>query len=114
MAGTVVSQDDIMNEIWGERVVAQNSIQRCIAQIRKALNDSSKEQRYIKTHPKLGYSLDAQVTWHNENQVEIADEIDKTPETKLNQSHWVGNVRNRINTINNDVFCVEKRQFTAL
>jgi len=37
--GSVVSQDAIMTHVWQETIVSPNSLQRCIAQLRKALGN---------------------------------------------------------------------------
>ena len=60
--GDVVTQQDILNRVWEDVVVAPNALQRCIAQLRKVFNDDAKMQSVIKTHPKLGYSLVAHVS----------------------------------------------------
>jgi len=61
--GSVVSQDAIMTHVWQETIVSPNSLQRCIAQLRKALGDNGKNQSLIKTHAKQGYSLETSVKW---------------------------------------------------
>jgi len=61
--GSVVSQDAIMTHVWQETIVSPNSLQRCIAQLRKALGDNGKNQSLIKTHAKQGYSLETEVKW---------------------------------------------------
>ena len=60
--GDVVTQQDILNCVWKDVVVAPNALQRCIAQLRKVFNDDAKMQSVIKIHPKLGYSLVAHVS----------------------------------------------------
>ncbi|WP_065204308.1 winged helix-turn-helix domain-containing protein [Shewanella woodyi] len=60
---SVVSQDELLSHVWPNSVVAPNTLQRCIAQLRKALGDDGKVQRYIKTHAKQGYSLEVDVHW---------------------------------------------------
>ncbi|MEZ8107291.1 transcriptional regulator [Vibrio genomosp. F6] len=55
--GKVVSKQAILQEVWGDRIVSASSITQSIAQIRLALDDNGKEQRYIKTIPKQGYIL---------------------------------------------------------
>ncbi len=64
-AGSVVSHDELMEKVWTNSIVAPNTLQRSIAQIRKAFGDDSKQQSYIKTHAKQGYSLEAEVIWLN-------------------------------------------------
>lgn len=60
--GEVVSHQQILNRVWPDRVVEANALQRCIAQLRKAFNDDAKTQGVIVTHPKKGYSLEAEVS----------------------------------------------------
>ncbi len=64
--GQVVPHEVILNKVWPNSVVGANAIQRCIAQLRKAFNDDAKTQRVISTHPKIGYSLLADVNWQTE------------------------------------------------
>ena len=61
----VVSHDEIMDKVWPNAVVSPNTLQRNIAQLRKAFGDDSKQQAFIKTHAKQGYSLCANVRWQN-------------------------------------------------
>jgi DNA-binding winged helix-turn-helix (wHTH) protein/Tol biopolymer transport system component len=62
-AGEVVSHDELMDLVWEKSVVGPNTLQRAIAQLRKAFGDDSKQQAFIKTHAKQGYSLEANVRW---------------------------------------------------
>ncbi|NMR26826.1 hypothetical protein HH219_15040 [Pseudoalteromonas sp. NEC-BIFX-2020_015] len=69
--GDVVSHEEILTQVWPDTYVAPNALQRCIAQLRKAFKDDAKKQWMIKTHPKRGYSLIGQVTWHQPEQDKI-------------------------------------------
>jgi len=60
-ANKVVSHDELLSEVWPDSVVTPNTLQRSIAQLRKALGEGS--QSYIKTHAKQGYSLEVEVRW---------------------------------------------------
>lgn len=62
-AGDVVGHDELMDLVWQDSVVGPNTLQRAIAQLRKAFGDDSKQQAFIKTHAKKGYSLEANVRW---------------------------------------------------
>ncbi|MCW8093286.1 winged helix-turn-helix domain-containing protein [Alteromonas ponticola] len=64
-AGEVVSHDELMELVWVNSVVGPNTLQRAIAQLRKVFGDDSKQQAFIKTHAKKGYSLEANVRWGN-------------------------------------------------
>lgn len=57
----VVSQQRLFEALWPNTTFSQAAIQRCIAQLRRALGDDARNPRYILTHPKRGYSLIAQV-----------------------------------------------------
>ncbi len=61
--GRVVGYDELLDSVWADTVVTPNSLQRCIAQLRKALGEDSKSPVIIKTHSKQGYSLECEVTW---------------------------------------------------
>lgn len=64
--GQVISQDELLDNIWQGAVVSPNTLQRSIAQLRKALGDDGKGQAFIKTHAKKGYSLECDVRWQAE------------------------------------------------
>ena len=61
--GKVVSYDELLDTVWANSVVTPNTLQRCIAQLRKALGENSKVPDIIKTHAKQGYSLECDVSW---------------------------------------------------
>jgi len=60
--GEIVSPEDIIDQVWSGRVVEPVSVARNIAQIRRALGDSTKNPRYIETISKRGYRTIAPVT----------------------------------------------------
>ncbi|MDC5706729.1 winged helix-turn-helix domain-containing protein [Vibrio europaeus] len=59
--GKVVSKQELMANVWPNRVVSEGSLTQSIAQLRLAFGDSGKEQKYIKTVPHQGYLLFANV-----------------------------------------------------
>ncbi|GAB3029154.1 winged helix-turn-helix domain-containing protein [Bowmanella dokdonensis] len=65
--GQVVSQEQLMQQIWAGTIVSPNTLQRCIAQLRKALGDDSRQQRVIRTHAKQGYSLELPVCFDRQD-----------------------------------------------
>jgi len=69
-AGRVVSHDELMEKVWPNAVVGPNTLQRSITQLRKALGDDSKQQNFIKTHAKQGYSLTGAVKWQPESMIQ--------------------------------------------
>ena len=56
-AGRVVSRDRILECVWKDRVVVDESVTRAISRIRSVLGDTKKPYRYIETLPKRGYRL---------------------------------------------------------
>ena len=50
----VVSKDDLMAAIWGGRVVSETALTTCVNAVRRAVGDSGKTQRRIKTLPRKG------------------------------------------------------------
>ena len=60
-SGATVSAAELVEKVWGGRSLSQNSVAVVIADLRRALEDDSREPRYIETLPKRGYRLLAQV-----------------------------------------------------
>lgn len=58
-AGRTVAKDELLEVVWPGIVVTDESLTRCISDIRAALGD--REQRIIKTVPRQGYVLAAPV-----------------------------------------------------
>lgn len=56
-AGTLVGKDELLGAVWAGVVVTDDSLTRCISEVRAALRDSS--QQIIKTVARRGYLFDA-------------------------------------------------------
>jgi len=57
-APAVLRRDELADRVWGRRAaVSDEPLTRCIAQLRQALGDSSREPEYVQTVPKRGYRL---------------------------------------------------------
>lgn len=56
-AGEVVKRDSLLEMVWGDVVVTDEVLTRCISELRAALGDTARERVYIRTVPKRGYSL---------------------------------------------------------
>ena len=59
--GQIVSQDEILAEVWNGRAISANSVPVLIKDIRKALGDDAREPRHIETVAKRGYRLLAEI-----------------------------------------------------
>lgn len=55
--GEVVTRDDFARGVWAPAVVTDNSLNCCIAELRRALDDTSSNPGYIETIPRRGYRL---------------------------------------------------------
>ncbi len=60
-AGEVVDRREIQDAIWQTEFVTYNTVAARIYELREALEDDSKDPRYIQTVPKRGYRLIATV-----------------------------------------------------
>jgi DNA-binding winged helix-turn-helix (wHTH) protein len=59
-AGRLVSKDELTSKIWPDVVATDESLTRCVSDIRLALGD--RERRLIKTVPRRGYRFAAAVS----------------------------------------------------
>jgi len=82
----IISSDDLIKQCWPKQFISDNPVHKCIAQLRKALGDSSKCPKYIATIPKRGYSVIAKVTKIQSSQSNIEPYwLDKAPFVGLKQ-----------------------------
>lgn len=61
-AGQLVTKDDLVDAVWEGRVVSDVTIGSRISAARKAVGDNGTDQNIIRTIPRRGFSLVAQVT----------------------------------------------------
>ncbi|MDJ1015319.1 MAG: alpha/beta fold hydrolase [Paracoccaceae bacterium] len=76
-AGNVVTKDEIVEEIWDGRVISESAISARISNARKALGDSGKQQKIIRTVARRGLEFIA----------EVAIEGEKPARTSGNSNH---------------------------
>jgi TolB-like protein/tetratricopeptide (TPR) repeat protein len=55
--GEVVSREKLHDAVWGNVVVTDDALNRCISELRRMLGDRRGETHYIETVPKRGYRL---------------------------------------------------------
>ncbi|MBV1908978.1 MAG: winged helix-turn-helix domain-containing protein [Kangiellaceae bacterium] len=86
--GKVLSRDQLLDNIWNQ-VVLGDTLTNTIAQLRKALGDSTSPKKYIETIPKQGYRLIPQVEWlpegsdrNNHSTIESTDSLIESRATK--------------------------------
>lgn len=59
--GTVVSQEQLLSEVWAGVVVGPASVYQAVSQLRRLLGDVEPEPSYIATVPRKGYRLIAPI-----------------------------------------------------
>lgn len=64
-AGNLVEKQQILNEVWNETNVTENSLTVAVSKVRKILNDTNENARIVKNEPKKGYRFIAEVSVSN-------------------------------------------------
>jgi TolB-like protein len=67
-AGRVVTKEEVLNAVWPNVTVTDESLTRCISEVRRALGDDS--QGIIKTVSKRGYLFDLPIATNSDGPVE--------------------------------------------
>jgi DNA-binding winged helix-turn-helix (wHTH) protein/Tol biopolymer transport system component len=75
-SGRLVTKEEILDAIWPDVNVGENSLTRAIALLRKVLDDDTREPRYIGTVPGSGYRFIGHV---ESNQPEPAEPVPANP-----------------------------------
>ena len=60
--GRVVSKAEIIDAVWDGRFIAEATLTRAMADLRRALGDDHRSSQYIETIPKRGYRLTAAIS----------------------------------------------------
>jgi Tol biopolymer transport system component/DNA-binding winged helix-turn-helix (wHTH) protein len=53
--GKLIGKEELLNAVWGDAAVTENSLTRSIALLRKLLGDETRNPRYIETVATVGY-----------------------------------------------------------
>ena len=86
--GRVVSKDEIIDAVWDGRAIAEITLTRSIADLRRALGDDQRSPAYIATIAKRGYRLVAPVSYGFQKCERIADRL-----ASVRQQRFVGRER---------------------
>ncbi|MHC4924750.1 MAG: winged helix-turn-helix domain-containing protein, partial [Planctomycetota bacterium] len=62
-AGEVLSRDELLERVWGERFVGEEALTHAIWDLRRGFGDDPKTPRFIQTVHGKGYRLVAKVSW---------------------------------------------------
>src|ERR1700730_2205928 len=60
----LITKDELLDAVWNDCAVSENSLTRSIALLRRLLGDDTREPRYIATVPTVGYRFlcDVEIT----------------------------------------------------
>lgn len=75
----LVSKDELLDAVWNDCSVSENSLTQCVARLRRALGDDTHEPRYIATVPTLGYRF--------LQEVQIAEDGHPSPGVTVQNGH---------------------------
>src|SRR5258705_3682536 len=64
--GRLVSKDELIQAVWPNTAVTDDSLVQCLIEVRRALGNGG--QQIVKTVPRRGYIFDAEVTEHDSTQ----------------------------------------------
>src|SRR6185369_1258389 len=81
--GAVVSKDEFMEKIWPDAFVEENSLNRNISELRKALSSGVEDAPYIETVPKRGYRFAAPVDVLERADVQSPTDFPQTKKARL-------------------------------
>jgi TolB-like protein/DNA-binding winged helix-turn-helix (wHTH) protein len=54
-AGRLVTKQELLDAVWPGVIVTENSLTRCVKDVRRALDDDVEAPRYVETLPRKGY-----------------------------------------------------------
>lgn len=95
----IISRDEIIEVVWAGKIVSDATISSCIKSARKALGDSGRQQKYIKTIRSRGIKFTATIkTMVNKKQRKptVPDTLDKTEKTNIEIKPSFKNINVRI------------------
>ncbi len=53
----IVSKSELIEEVWGGRVISDAALNTCVRSVRRVLGDDAARQRYVRTFPKRGFQF---------------------------------------------------------
>ena len=68
----VVSKDDLIDGVWGGRIVSDSALTSCLNAARKAVNDSGAEQRVVRAVQRRGVRFIGEVSEDSEPAASVA------------------------------------------
>ncbi len=69
--GQIISREELLEGVWGNRIVSDDSIRKVVKKLREALGDDAKSPTYIKTIPMKGYCLIAPIDGYQKSPLSV-------------------------------------------
>ena len=109
--GRVVDKEEVIEAVWLDVTVTDESLTRCISEIRRAIGDES--QRIIKTVPRRGYLLDVPVSAGDVAAV-LAPQVNgiRAPDNFMASADH--SLKHGLETIDRDTLVGERKHVTVL
>ena len=96
----LLTKQELLNAVWSDAAVTENSLTRAIALLRRSLDDDSRTPRYIETVSSVGYRFLCSVSVFEEptgavaagkngNDTGIAEGATRTSPRPLAKSRWM-------------------------
>lgn len=88
-SGHLIEKNELMLELWGDRIVEESNLTFNIKMLRKALGDDAQNPRFLETVPKRGYRFIANVRRVKQNGTNGFDGSEVSPNSHpaaVNQS----------------------------
>lgn len=76
--GKVVTRKDLLLQGWPETLASDESLTRCISDLRKLFGDDGKDTAIIKTIPKRGYRIDCSVIEEIPQPIDVAYQVQRS------------------------------------
>ena len=93
----VITREELERDVWLGALVGYDAVTNTIIKLRKALQDSARDPRFIATVPKRGYQLIASMTYpESDNSPELTPHISNEVQAETRQkspsrlAHWIG------------------------
>ena len=75
----LITKNELIDHVWRGTAVTENTLDQCLAEIRRALGDDSRHPRFIRTVPRTGYRFIGEVQEISADEVTTPES--PTPET---------------------------------
>jgi DNA-binding winged helix-turn-helix (wHTH) protein/Tol biopolymer transport system component len=85
-SGRLITKDELLNAVWGDTAVEENSLTRAISLLRRVLGDDVRAPRYIETAAAFGYRFVCKVETVSQNE---KPQLPQSPEQKRPRLRWL-------------------------